>query len=149
MTEPSEAAGPRIVGGVHTAAVVTLAAAVVAVAAVGCSGDADTPGSTTLTVVYQGSQDGGEAATWTLRCDPPGGSHPDPTAACSAVESQGSSAFEPTPAGTACAEIFGGPQRAEVSGEVGGVEVDSVFDRRNGCEIDRWDALAGLLPAPS
>jgi hypothetical protein len=54
--------------------------------------------------------------------------------------------FEPVPEDTACTEIFGGPQRAEITGTLGGKRVDATFTRANGCEIERWDALGAVLP---
>jgi hypothetical protein len=48
---------------------------------------------------------------------------------------------------SACIEIFGGPQRAEVSGTLNGGTIEATFNRRNGCEIERWDAVGALLPS--
>ena len=115
--------------------------------AAACGGDGPR-GATSLTIVYW--EDGSrpdERVTWSLSCDPPAGTHPDPAGACAAVASADRSVFEPVPDDRACTEIFGGPQRAEVTGTVDGREVDALFTRANGCEIERWDALAGLLPA--
>ncbi|HZI98340.1 MAG TPA: SSI family serine proteinase inhibitor [Actinomycetales bacterium] len=83
--------------------------------------------------------------TWRLTCEPPGGDHPDPEAACAAVEAAGAAAFAPPPKDQMCTEIYGGPQTASVIGVVGGEEVSATFGRTNGCEIARWDALADLL----
>jgi hypothetical protein len=105
------------------------------------SGDA----GTNLTVVLD--EDGeGSTRTFTLTCDPPGGEHPDPEAACAALaEAGGVAAFAPVPDDVACTEVYGGPQAAQVTGTVDGTEVEASFSRVNGCEIDRWDALAPLL----
>lgn len=133
-------------GGVRALALPLAAAVALAVAA--CGGDAAE--GTSLTIVYWEDADRADGSvTWSLSCDPPAGTHPDPVAACAAVAAAGPSAFEPVPDDRACTEIFGGPQRAEVSGTVEGEEVDATFTRANGCEIERWDALVGLLPAPS
>lgn len=92
---------------------------------------------------------GGAVSTWTLTCGPAGGDHPDPAAACAALEAAGgAAAFEPIPRDVACTEIWGGPQTAHVEGTVGGVPVTADFARSNGCEIARWDALAPLLGSP-
>lgn len=40
-----------------------------------------------------------------------------------------------------CTEIWGGPDRAWVTGRYRGTTVSASFSRRNGCEIARWDAL--------
>ncbi|MCS3493438.1 hypothetical protein M2368_002450 [Arthrobacter sp. JUb119] len=44
-----------------------------------------------------------------------------------------------------CTEIYGGPQRAEISGTLHGETVNTSFSRHNGCAIDRWDAASFLL----
>ncbi|MGO2053741.1 hypothetical protein CQ017_09530 [Arthrobacter sp. MYb224] len=44
-----------------------------------------------------------------------------------------------------CTEIYGGPATARISGKLGGKQVDTSFDRHNGCAISEWDALAPLL----
>ena len=80
----------------------------------------------------------------TLTCDPPGGTHPNPDAACSALAGD-PQAFEPVPPDTACTMIFGGPEQATVVGTVNGEEIDAAFERSNGCELDRWDRMAALL----
>jgi hypothetical protein len=96
-----------------------------------------------LTISYWPVGRGGEARTVTVRCDPDGGSHPDPARACDALLSH-EDALEPVPKQVACTEIYGGPQVAVVSGGT----VHAVFSRTNGCEIARWDKLAPLLELP-
>jgi hypothetical protein len=44
-----------------------------------------------------------------------------------------------------CTQIYGGPQRARVRGEVGRRAVDRRFSRTDGCQIDDWDRAAPLL----
>jgi hypothetical protein len=80
----------------------------------------------------------------TLMCDPVGGTHPSAEKACAALAAD-PAALEPVPADQACTMIFGGPEQATVVGVVRGEEVDAAFDRSNGCELDRWDRMAGLL----
>jgi hypothetical protein len=112
----------------------------------GCS-DGTRDETTVVTVVYWDDEgDASPSATWALTCEPPAGSHPDPETACDVLGSVESSVFEPLPAGTRCAAIYGGPARADVTRTVGGAEDKETFRRRNGCEIERWDALEGLLP---
>jgi hypothetical protein len=134
----------------QVAALVVLALGLAALAA-GSGGGADDGGGgsseTALTVVFR--EDGERPdteQTWSLACDPPGGSHPDPEQACETLARVGAAAFAPPPADRACAEIYGGAQRAVVTGTVDGVGVDATFQRRNGCEIEDWDTLLGLLP---
>lgn len=101
---------------------------------------------TELTIVVTGVADG--PRSWTLRCDPPGGDHPDPDAACAALEAARSEAgdpFAPVPKDQLCTQVYGGPQTARVRGWWGGASVDATFNRVNGCEVARWDRLAALL----
>lgn len=109
-------------------------------------GDAPaTPVAADLTVTVDATGEGA-TTTWTLTCEPVGGDHPDAEAACAAVaDAGGAAAFAPTPRDVACTEQWGGPQTATVTGTVGGEAIDADFDRRNGCEISRWDALEPLF----
>jgi hypothetical protein len=54
----------------------------------------------------------------------------------------------PVPRRMACAEIYGGPGTARVTGELRRVRVSAEFDLTNGCEIARWRRNAALLGAP-
>ena len=47
-----------------------------------------------------------------------------------------------------CTEIYGGPDRAYVTGRIGSDRIDRRLARRNGCEIDDWDRAQPLLPRP-
>jgi hypothetical protein len=47
--------------------------------------------------------------------------------------------------GRMCAQIYGGPQTAHVTGTIDGVKVDRRFTRTNGCEIADFTRAAGLL----
>lgn len=85
-----------------------------------------------------------EPVTFTLRCDPPGGDHPDPTAACRELDAL-ETPFAPVPRRVMCTEQYGGPQTATVAGTFRGEQVRAEFDRTNGCEISRWDQHAALL----
>ena len=118
----------------------------------GAAGDAaDEPGKTDgtvedgrtdLTVVVAGTGRG--KRTYSLTCDPAGGDHPDPAAACRALDEL-DDPFAPVPGDQACTEIYGGPQTAVVTGTFRGEAVDAAFNRTNGCEISRWDAHLALL----
>lgn len=108
-------------------------------------GEPADPVAADLVVVVDATGEGA-TTTWTLTCEPVGGDHPDAEAACAALATAGgATAFAPTPRDVACTEQWGGPQTATVTGTVGGESVDATFDRRNGCEISRWDALAPLF----
>lgn len=92
----------------------------------------------TITVT---SDPGADPVTWTLSCDPPGGTHPDPAGACAAVEAQRDS-FAGVPADMMCTQVYGGPETATITGQWKGKQIDASFRRTDGCEIARWDTLA-------
>ena len=99
-------------------------------------------GSTSLTVVVED----GSTTTWRLTCEPPGGDHPDPAAACAALEQNADQTLPPVEEDRTCSQVYGGAQTATITGTWRGVPVDSRFSLTDGCEIARWDSLAGLLP---
>jgi hypothetical protein len=128
--------------------VVLLAAAAVAG---GCAG-MGTGGSETMTaaprtdleisVWAQGTD--GPVRTWTLRC-PPAGRQTAAERACSRLDALGEDAFKPVPHGVACAQIFGGPEVAEVRGTFRGRRIMARFSREDACRIERWDRHAFLF----
>lgn len=81
----------------------------------------------------------------TLRCNPTGGTVPNPAEACRRLLSTGRAIFAPTPPGTPCTMIYGGPQEALVTGTLGGAKIWARFRRRDGCEIARWNRIAFLF----
>ena len=87
----------------------------------------------------------GSRAVWRLTCDPPGGDHPDPGAACQAMDTH-ADALRAVPKDRVCAEVYGGPEKAAIDGTWRGQQVRSTLARSNSCEIARWAALQGLLP---
>ncbi|GGZ24338.1 hypothetical protein GCM10010365_50760 [Streptomyces poonensis] len=101
-----------------------------------------------LTVTVQGTGDAD--GTYELECHPAGGTHPDGHGACARLDRNttwGRSPFTPVPPGTMCTMQYGGPATAHITGTWTGRTVDAHFDRRDGCEIARWDALVPVLPA--
>ncbi len=96
-----------------------------------------------LTIRYDNGR--GSVETWTLACNPVGGDHPDPKAACQALIAH-DAALQPVPPDRACTEQYGGPDTAAITGTWRGRPVNALLSRTNGCEISRWDQLAGLLP---
>ena len=56
--------------------------------------------------------------------------------------------LDPVPRRTACAQVYGGPGTARVTGELRGVRVSAEFDLTDACEIARWRRNAALLGAP-
>ena len=69
----------------------------------------------------------------------------DQSEACAAASKLTASDLAPTPANTACTQIYGGPETASIKGTLNGEPVDDKFARNDGCEIKRWDAAAPLL----
>jgi len=88
-----------------------------------------------------------DPTTWMLSCDPPGGDHPDPAAACAALAAA-DRPFDPVPPGTMCAQIYSGPQTATVHGTWQGRPVHATYSRVDACETARWAALAPLFRTP-
>lgn len=86
------------------------------------------------------------AQAYTLRCAPVGGTLPRRAAACRQL-ARLKAPFAGTPKNVACTEIYGGPQQAVVSGRLRGRQVRATFNRRDGCEIERWNRVAFLFPA--
>lgn len=87
----------------------------------------------------------GATTTWTLTCEPVGGSHPDAAGACAALAANGS-ALQPVDKDKMCAQVYSGPERATVTGTWGDQQVRATLSRVNTCETARWDALVPLLP---
>jgi Subtilisin inhibitor-like len=100
-------------------------------------------GGTALTIVFKDTA-AATPQTWTLTCDPTGGTHPDATGACAALAAV-DDPFKPLDKTMACTEIYGGPQTATVTGTYKGSAVHASFARTNGCEIAQWDKLHAAL----
>ena len=83
---------------------------------------------------------------WTLRCDPLGGTHPRRAAVCRELGRLGWRAFQADASqNMACAELYGGPQVAIVSGRVDGRWVWVRLSRIDGCQIERWGRVQGCF----
>lgn len=100
-------------------------------------------GNTELTIVLRNAP-GVDERTYTLVCDPAGGNHPDPEAACRSL-SEMRNPFAPVPSDAMCTQIYGGPHTATVTGTFRGEPVNARFSRTDGCEIARWDRHVALL----
>jgi hypothetical protein len=123
--------------------------ALVLLAAAGCGSGSTTVGTSgqpryDLTITYWSQGTDGSSSTATLTCDPNGGTHPDPARACAALAAH-PEALHPVPMDMACTQIYGGDQAARVTG----AGLRATFNRSNGCEIARWDALAPVLELPA
>ncbi|MFG3254131.1 SSI family serine proteinase inhibitor [Streptomyces sp. NPDC048172] len=142
----------------HLASTTTLTAAT-ALAALGMLAEAlSAPaalargGADELTVTVTDSGGNTTDGTYTVRCRPTGGDHPEPERACAALDEAGRGGrdpFAPVPRSEPCTMIYGGPATAHVTGVWKGRSVDARFKRSNGCEIERWDALVPALPKVS
>ena len=97
-----------------------------------------------LQITYWPEGKDGESRTATLTCDPNGGTHPDPAKACAALDAH-PEALHPVPGGHGLHRDL-----RRRPGAPGSRDPDSTanFNRSNGCEIARWDALAPVLELP-
>lgn len=101
-----------------------------------------------LTVAVHGIGTG-QDGTYELSCHPSGGTHPDARDACDLLDRRttwGRDPFAPMPEDTLCTMQYGGPAAARITGTWAGRPVDATYERGDGCQIKRWDALVPLLP---
>ena len=111
-------------------------------------GFAATLSVTAVKVTYwpNGTNEGMEN-TWTLRCDPAGGTLAHPQVACRKLAAGGRRLFAPVPRRAVCTEIYGGADEARIIGVVEGRSVWVRSNLTNGCNIDRWHRFSPwLLP---
>jgi hypothetical protein len=101
-------------------------------------------GASQLTIVVDDGAGG--TSTWSLTCDPAGGDHPDAEQACAAIERH-RSALNPVPKDRMCAQVYGGPEKATITGTWRGEQIFAALSRTNACETARWDALVPLVPS--
>jgi hypothetical protein len=101
--------------------------------------------ATALTIVVWPQGLDGPSDRWTLRCGPTGGTLPARAAACRRLDSV-AAPFRKIPKDAVCTEIYGGPQVARIVGRFEGRRIWVQVQRRNGCEISRWNRLRPLLP---
>jgi hypothetical protein len=124
-----------------------LIAAVCAAAATAC-GSTPAPASSptasakvSLDIRVTGGSGG--AANWTLRCDPAGGSHPSPAAACK-VLLRAKDPFAPVPRGIMCPMILAGTREAKVTGTYFGQHINTTFSQ-GGCQEARWTKIGQIF----
>ncbi len=80
---------------------------------------------------------------WTLTCDPAGGTHPDPAAACAALAAI-KQPFAVTKVGVACPMIVASARRATFSGTYFGAPVNrTIID--GGCDLAHWSQLGQVV----
>jgi hypothetical protein len=101
-------------------------------------------GATSLTVRVDPGY-GEDPKIWTLTCDPPAGTHPQASAACAQLAAIKGDPFAETPKDTACTMIYGGDQKAQITGTYQGRHVDTKVTRTDGCQVARWERLSAVL----
>jgi len=80
---------------------------------------------------------------WTLRCDPAGGTHPDPARACRALM-HAKDPFGPLPRGIMCPMIAFGTKVATVYGTWYGKPIH-VTMTEGGCWLPRWGEVGQIF----
>jgi len=120
-------------------------AALVAAAGLVLSGTAAAQSSTDLRITVWPDGKGNGSTTWTLRCNPLGGTLPNRARACRTLAAL-KAPFAPVARGTMCTDVNGGPAVAYVRGTFRGRRVAASFNRSDGCQIDRWNRVRALFP---
>jgi Subtilisin inhibitor-like len=80
---------------------------------------------------------------WTLQCEPAGGTHPDPAAAC-AVLLKAKNLFKPLPKGIMCPMIRVGTKTAIIKGTYFGKHVDTRLSP-DGCQLAKWNEVGQIF----
>ncbi len=86
---------------------------------------------------------GAPAQHWTLHCDPAGGTHPHPAAAC-AVLLRAKNPFAPPPKGIMCPMIQVGAKTARVKGIYFGKQIDTTLTE-GGCQMAQWEQIGQIF----
>ena len=86
---------------------------------------------------------GAPATHWTLQCDPAGGTHPDPAAACATLL-KAKDPFAPAQKGVDCPMIIVGSKTAIVKGTYFGKHIDRTFVE-GGCDLPSWAKLGQIF----
>jgi hypothetical protein len=137
MAGTCTAAGPVVL--------VLLTLAACAARPTGDAARSSAPAESELTVELDRG-DGSAVQRWTLTCaDSVSGTHPAAREACDHLGGM-EDPFAPLPADRVCAQQYGGPQTATVTGRWAGRPVDLALSRVDGCTIAQWDGLGPLLP---
>ncbi|HUZ52457.1 MAG TPA: SSI family serine proteinase inhibitor [Streptosporangiaceae bacterium] len=139
-TGPTGRAGRFLLAGVATA--VLALAGCSSAAAPGGQGGTGTPAKVMLKFNLTGGP-GGQAKHWTLNCEPTGGTHPSPAAAC-AVLLKMKSPFAPRSKQIACPMILRSDRKILVTGTWLGVTVHRVVID-GGCDLVLFSKLDKIL----
>jgi len=101
------------------------------------------PASKVSLVIQVAAKPGAKPHRWTLRCEPAGGTHPHPAAACHALL-HAKHPFAPLPDHAMCPMIVAGTKTASVSGTWFGKHINSIFNQR-GCGDLRWNKIGQIF----
>ncbi|MET9426330.1 MULTISPECIES: SSI family serine proteinase inhibitor [unclassified Streptomyces] len=106
-----------------------------------------------LTVTVADSGNAALDGTFELECGArtASGTHPKVQGSCDRLEElsqEGKDPFAPVGKNQLCTMQHGGDATAHITGTWHGQKVDAHFQRTDGCEIQRWDALEPVLPKP-
>ena len=123
-------------------AVLSAVAAVMLAFAAPSTGAADTELQIRL---WREGRGRGAVRTWTLRCDPAGGTLPRSARACGRLAGL-QRPFAPVRKDVLCTQIHGGPQEALVSGRHRGARIAARLSLTDGCQIERWRRIGFLTP---
>ena len=85
----------------------------------------------------------GRAEHWTLHCDPAGGTHPDPAAACRVLLGA-KDPFAPVAKGLMCPIILASTRVARVTGTYFGQQINTTFVQ-GGCQTARWAKIGQIF----
>lgn len=105
--------------------------------------------TTNLRIAYwPKAKTGAPSGSWRIRCNPSGGTIPNPARACTRL----GSLHDPFgfPAGNlACDSSFGGvPGVATVDGVFRGRRIKLRLTRQGNCDVEVWNRVAFLIPSP-
>jgi Subtilisin inhibitor-like len=95
-----------------------------------------------LTIVLTAGHDVA-AKHWTLRCDPAGGTYPDPAAACTRLVKL-RTILNPPPIHIMCPMIMADASSYIVYGNLLGQKVHETIPD-GGCSLERWNELKGIF----
>jgi hypothetical protein len=106
----------------------------------GAGGSKPAPAKATLTFTIIGS---GPVKHWTLRCDPPGGTHPDPAATCRTLM-RVKNPFAPPAKHIMCPMIMVSDKQIKVTGTWFGSKVNRVLVD-GGCDLTIFNKLNPVI----
>lgn len=95
-----------------------------------------------LSITVTGSP-GSPARHWTLTCDPAGGTHPNPAAACADLL-RAKGPFYAQPKGLMCPMIMASARVATIHGTYYGQPVNTTI-RDGGCQLSKWAELGQVF----